>query len=382
MKNHTKKTNLSQDIIDKLNKESSKCISCKLCMDNCPMLNQFCDTPKDLLKEIATDKKVDNIIPYSCALCGYCKKVCPQNIDLGEMLLTIRKHIVKENKSIPKDIKHLAIEMHQKNGFSKIFSAPIRGKKKESDTVFFPGCSLMAYSPHIVMKTYDYLKEKIPGIGIMSKCCGNPTHVMGNTTKFSKYHSDIQYELEKEGITKIIVACQNCYNTIEKNSTNIKVISLWEVIAKEKIPSKLINIGDKIDIRFAIHDPCPTRNYPRVHQAIREIIRQLNLKTKEFEYSKEKTLCCGSGAMLGVTNNKLALKQMKKRANQTNQTHIVTYCEECVESMTKGGKNSIHILDLLFNDDIFNYDSLSQIPQSTIRKWANRYKMKKIIDKI
>lgn len=370
---------IPEDIIKKIEKEECKCIGCRLCMKNCPMLEAFCDSPKELLKDLKNSKEADITLPYSCALCNYCTTVCPKDVDLKDIFYDLRAHIVNTEDSPPKELGYNAVKFHQNNSFSKLFSTDIKElSNNETKRVFFPGCSLSSYSPEIVMKTYDYLREKLPGIGIALKCCGNPTHAMGERERFNELYSGVKDEFEENEVDEVIVACLNCYNTIKRNSKNLKVISLWEVISEYGVPKEKKDYYKFLYKEFSIHDPCPTRNEDRIHDAIRDILNQLGIKVVEMEFNRRNTLCCGSGAMIGVTSKDLALKQREKRANQSESDYIVTYCEECVESMKQGGKKSIHILDLLFNDNI--EEKFDQEYINTINKWLNRYKTKRRIN--
>ena len=56
------------------------------------------------------------------------------------------------------------------------------GKLKGTESVFFPGCSLSLNSPHLVKKSFSFLQEQFPGIGILTGCCGAPTHLIGEQT--------------------------------------------------------------------------------------------------------------------------------------------------------------------------------------------------------
>jgi Fe-S oxidoreductase len=351
-------------------------------MKNCPMLEAFCDAPKELLRNILKEKEIDPKIPYSCALCGYCTQVCPRGVDLKEDFLALRKHIVNVNKGVPNSLKAGAVKLHQAHSFSKRFTAMAQSDKHEHKRrIFFPGCSLMAHSPQIVMKTYAYLKERLGSIGILLKCCGNPTYTMGEENKFIKYYGGLQQDFRQMQVKEVIVACQNCFQTIGRNSADIKITSLWEVIGRMGVPNEVKDIGRDIPISFALHDPCPTRNERRIHEGIRRIVDELGIQIEEFPFAKDKTLCCGSGAMIGVTNPALAANQMKKRAQQANSEYILTYCEECVESMKRGGKKSIHILDLLFDEEVYKNFEFDQASKSTLQKWINRYKGKRMIEK-
>lgn len=363
-------------------KEKEKCVGCRLCMDNCPMLNQYCSSPAELLVKIVENQEVDEIIPFSCALCGYCTQVCPKQVDLNQVFLNLRMDIVKINKGVPKSIPNIAVKFHQKNSFSNLFTTDVNViSENKMKRLFFPGCSLTAYSPDLVMKIYDYLRCKMPGTGIVLNCCGNPTYSMGDIKTFNKYYSKVQRIFKICEVEEIIVACPNCYNTIGENSPGLKVISLWDIIAKAGISEDKVDKGRKVSTIFAIHDPCSTRGNTHIHDSVRKITKELGLKIKEMEFSKERTLCCGSGGMLGVTNSNLALKQMNKRANQTKQECIISYCQECVESMKRGGKKSIHILDLIFGNEIYLANEFNQKDISVFKKWCNRYIAKMKIDR-
>ena len=373
-----RRIDVSKKNIDKIKLESEKCVGCNQCLKGCPMLEKFCDSPGKLLNKIIEEKQIDYQIPYSCFLCGYCTMSCHKNVDLAELFLSLREDIVKETKGkLPKELGYNKVKFHQKSSFSKIFSTDIENPSNESSTIFFPGCSLMGYSPDVVEKTYRYLRSNINGLGIYLTCCGKPTHSMGYTKDFNRYYNDLRDEFNNKKIKKVITACSNCFNTIKDNSKDIEVISLWEVIDRIGVPKNIKGRGKNIEATFSIHDPCPTRNERELQDSIRNILKDIELKVNEMNFSKEKTLCCGSGGMTGVTNITLAQHQMKKRANESKEEYIVTYCEECVESMKRGGKKSLHILDLLFNEDI--YSRLDQQQISIMKKWTNRYKGKKLL---
>lgn len=354
--------------------EEQKCIGCNACMKGCPMLNKFCDSPKDLLKSLQEEKTFNYKLPYSCMLCGYCTKVCPKEVDLKQLFLELRKDTVDQNEGkLPKELNISAVELHQKFSFSDLFTSDI--KNLQSDTIFFPGCALLSYSTEIVENTYKYLREKIPGIGIYNKCCGKPTNFIGKEKQFKEYFSILENEFKAKNVKRVITGCQNCFMTISDTTETVEVISLWETLSYFGIPESKKGIGKNLDQKFTIHDPCPTRNVNVIHESIRDIISQLELKSQEMKNNRGNTLCCGSGGMVFVTQADIAKAHAERRATESNTDHIITYCQECVESMRKGGKNSFHILDVLFNEE---FENMNQKNNSTIKKWINRYKSKNI----
>lgn len=354
----------------KILEREQKCTGCKACMKGCPMLHEFCKSPDSLLRELLEKREYDYNLTYSCMLCGYCTKVCQFGVDLKALFLELRRDAVNETKGrLPRKLKTNTVDFHQKFSFSNIFTTDIQGPS--SNVIFFPGCSLIAYSPEMVYAIYKYLNERLKGIGYYNKCCGKPTVFMGKEDKFKEYYSLLEKEFNSRGVKKIITACQNCYMTLGENSPDIEVVSLWEVLAEIGVPRANIDC----DISFTIHDPCPTRNVDSIHASVREIMEELGLRYNEMRLNRGETLCCGSGGMVSTTQNHISRKHMERRANESSGEYIITYCQECVESMRRGGKKAFHILDLLFNED---FKGMKQENQGTLKKWLNRYRGKKL----
>lgn len=243
--------------------------------------------------------------------------------------------------------------------------------------VFIPGCSLPSYNPEAVKKTLEFLQEKLPGTGAILKCCGKPTKALGQVDKFKERYSEFQAEIDKLGAEEIIVACQSCYLTMSANSPNQKVISLWSIFPELGLPEEAKGIGKDSDITFAIHDSCSTRDREDIHDGIRWIMKELGYKTEEPPHTKENTKCCGFGGMIVPANPDLAQRVMNKRTEEVESDYMVTYCAACRESMVKGGKKAVHILDLIFGGKWDSNREFPGVPSNPIKGWTNRYKSKR-----
>ncbi|SJZ37528.1 FAD-dependent oxidoreductase [Selenihalanaerobacter shriftii] len=115
-------------------RESKRCLQCecKLCMQECVMLNDYCESPKDLFAKIIENEDVDPIIPYSCNMCSQCTIVCPKEFPIKMKFMKIRKDMVKANDGKSPMKGHNAIEMHQFLGFSWLFNTAKSAKDKGS----------------------------------------------------------------------------------------------------------------------------------------------------------------------------------------------------------------------------------------------------------
>ncbi|WP_432663060.1 (Fe-S)-binding protein [Wukongibacter baidiensis] len=248
--------------------------------------------------------------------------------------------------------------------------------------VFIPGCSLPSYNPEAVKKTLEHLQNKLPGTGAILKCCGKPTKALGQVDKFKERYKEFQDEVDRVGAEEIIVACQSCFLTMSEYSPNQKVISLWELLPQIGLPEEVVGIGKNSDIVFAIHDSCPTRKQTSIHDGIRWIIKELGYKIEEPPHTRENTRCCGFGGMVVPANPDLALRVMKRRTAEIESDYVVAYCAACRESMVKGGKKTVHILDLIFDGPWDSKSQYPEVPGSPITSWANRYKSKRNINKV
>jgi NADPH-dependent glutamate synthase beta subunit-like oxidoreductase len=113
-------------------KEASRCLSCecRLCMQECVMLNDYCHCPKDIFEKVLETGEIDPIIPYSCNMCSQCTLVCPKDFKIKDRFMDMRKEMIKANNGKSPIKGHKAIEMHQMFGFSKLFNTTRPAKAK------------------------------------------------------------------------------------------------------------------------------------------------------------------------------------------------------------------------------------------------------------
>lgn len=338
---------LSKKSRELLSGVENECIECMKCVQNCVMLTKYVPSPKKMNTEMMNKE-----IPFSCQLCGHCQSVCPKDIDLKQVFHQCRIDGISQRM-----INTSTIDWHQRNSFSKLFTTkPMKVKR-----VFFPGCSLSGSKPNLVKEVYDMIKDD--HMDIWLNCCGNPTLTLGKTNVFDKQLIKLDEMINRKEIKEIIVACQNCYKVFSDH-LDIKVTSVYELINTldiEKLPNST---------KMALHDPCPTRYEIHIHDAVREIMQKLGIEIEEFEYSREKTKCCGAGAMVKVLNKDVALTQMNRRAEEVTSNSIMTYCQECVDSLSVGGKKTYHLLDVVV------HGIREEAAVSTIKHWTNRLILK------
>ncbi|MFC1869746.1 FAD-dependent oxidoreductase [Chloroflexota bacterium] len=340
--------------------EAERCLSCecKLCVKDCEFLQLYCQTPKELAEKFnAGYFREKPVIPYSCNLCELCKEVCPEDLCSGDMCLEIREKMVGEGIGpLP---PHQFVRRDQEYATSDAFALSIPGSKDgNSEWAFFPGCALSAHSPELVINVYHYLREKLPGTGIILRCCGAPTHCLGDHPNFKGMVDELEAEVKKMGASGLILACADCYRTIKRNAPGLKLKSVYEVILEQGLPegAKAATPGT-----FSLHDSCTARDEPELMASVRALVQKMGYRIEEMEYSREKTRCCGAGGMIPYVDPKLFSKLAKRRADEAPYD-LLTFCAACRETFASVGKPSVHILELIFNPEWA--ESLRKPPQT------------------
>lgn len=322
---------------------AAKCIECGQCTDECDFLTAYGKTPKELANEALNTSFSDNpVLPYSCNICGYCQKLCPENLDIGLMMMEARKNLVSERIG-PLPGHKPAVE-GQEFYLSDNFRIVSAGKGAEScDAVFFPGCALSAYSPDLVKATYSHLTAQYSNLGIVLGCCGGPSELIGKTDYANRIIGKLEQDIKRLGASEIIVACPYCYKRLSKQLADVKPVTLYNVLSETgaKFPEKVNNT-------YTIHDPCSARGQPEIQDAVRSLISKAGYNIEEHTHTRDNTHCCGMGGMVFLANAGVGAAKTERTIRESSHD-LVTYCATCRDIFSGQGKKCVHLLDLLFS---------------------------------
>ncbi len=186
--------------------------------------------------------------------------------------------------------------------------------------VYAPGCSLLVYKPHLAEKIRDFLN-----VPMHTTCCQHAPGLPAGT--------------------QVVNNCPGCGEHFEHSYPKTSTISLWELLAE----SQTFPFPDYGGVSMAIHDACPARSEPQVHDAVRKVLARMNIHVVEPQNTREKSVCCGDNFMGRLPLEEVKV-QMKKRADEMPCDDVIVYCVSCINSMRIGGKRPRHIVDLLFEE--------------------------------
>jgi len=326
--------------------EASRCMQCdcELCMNACEMLSNYNKKPHRMSSEAAMDLQSTIISSrrmvretYSCNLCGYCKSICPESVDLEDLLQYSRTDRIKVGSYPPAfhDYWMREMDFNMTEGF---FASAPKGRSS-CECAFFPGCQLGASNPDYVLKSYIFLKNKYDA-GIIGDCCGAPAYWVGDEEKLKLNTAKIRQSWEEMGKPTLIFACATCETIFHKFLPEIKKLSLYELLAETE---EIKPIGLFKDA--AIFDPCNAREDHEMEKGVRVLAEKAGTDITELP---EKNRCCSYGGLIKVANPKLYDEMAENRASESEKPYIV-YCVNCREVFAGKGKECAHILDFVFN---------------------------------
>ena len=84
--------------------------------------------------------------------------------------------------------------------------------------------------------------------------------------------------------------------------------------------------------------------------------------------------------MIAAGDVGLGYEAMKKRAAESPCGTIVSYCASCRSAMRTGGRESLHLLDLVFGGDWTGRPTPP--PDRSLRSWLNRWRTKRLLGKV
>lgn len=190
---------------------------------------------------------------------------------------------------------------------------------------FNAGCAINVYKPQIAQKMFSLLKEHFGLVRYHDICCHhNPNLPQGST---------------------IINNCAGCDRRFRTLYQGINTITFWEVL--DSLPA--VKLPDWNGLNVSVHDSCAFRQKPQVHNAVRSILKKMNITITESEFCREKSICCGD-TFYGVLPDSQVIEAEKRRAAQMPAAKVVVYCIGCLRSLYEGGKQTLYLPDLIFGE--------------------------------
>jgi hypothetical protein len=329
--------------------EAARCLLCDCveCMASCEMLKRFRKDPHKIAVEVYNDMGVNPPFSmrtvarevYSCNVCGYCKSICPENVDMGALLQFSRAARMSAGVHPAALHDFWLREMDFASSEGSFVSAP-RGKET-CEYVFYPGCQLGASNPEYVLRSYEFLVGSYD-MGVFLGCCGAPAYWAGDEVRLRTNIEKIRQNWSGMGNPTMVFACATCEKVFKIFLPEIKRVSLYELLAEAGGVAPVQAFSEA-----AVFDPCAAREDGGMQLGVRKLAANAGVALEELH---EPNRCCGYGGHMRLANPTLYDEIARHRAEASAKPYIV-YCANCREVFAIRGKECAHILDMVFGLD-------------------------------
>ncbi len=339
------------------------CTECGRCRNECPAVKA--GTPLDpknfilslqaRMRNANTDKElIDGIVGkealWSCTTCGACAKVCPAQIPIPDLVVSMRRHLALEQGDFPEGLA-TALENTSSVGnpwgmdpgsrlkWAQDLDVPRAKPGEKYDVLYWVGCSA----------SYDRRAQKIAramveifraaGIkfAVMSeeRCHADFARRAGEEYLFQIAAAENIESINRYRFDEIVTACPHCFNTLKNEYPQFENAT-WPVTSHVQLIARLIKEG-KISpeqgdaASVTLHDACYLARYNKIGRDPREIMTALGKTMKETEKRGCNATCCGAGgAQIFMDRpariNVIRLKELKAAGGD----EIVVSCPHCM----------------------------------------------------
>lgn len=213
---------------------------------------------------------------------------------------------------------------------------------------FNPGCALSIYKPESENKVLEILYKYFGAVQLHKICCHHDPKLPSGST--------------------IINNCAGCDRRFRSMYDGVNTISIWEVLdSLDNLP-----LPDHTGLTLSVHDSCSYRPKPQVHAAVRSLLKKMNIKIIESQFSGTKSICCGDNFYPKLPVEKVNEFQ-KMRAAQMPCQDVAVYCVSCIKSMTIGGKTAHHMVDLLLNEPTDPQDTNLETYHDALQNYIDQH---------
>jgi Fe-S oxidoreductase len=346
-----------------------QCINCGICLNHCPVVaavgvDRFTG-PRSIAVELSRTppeywSTADKV--YLCTGCGTCREVCPNNVNIPEIVNLIRARIFKFRPDlVPKGLQEedMIIREHNlafkpwKDEEDKIDSRDMRLErlglpyipdivKVGAKVLFYPGCQAEEIAQEVREATkviLDHFEVDFTVLEDLS-CCGLPARLIGDDEKARELARILNDKITQMGVQKIVTTCAGCTSNLGEIAHRDKwVIPVYHIleflmdeIGLERLSNAFKEAKNPAEVAVAIHDPCHL-----IRHTSRQILDYAIQILKEIPgvavtSSQAHDSCCGGGGLVArhaPDVSRAVVQENLESIKKTSSNRVVTPCPLC-----------------------------------------------------
>ncbi|WP_377645484.1 heterodisulfide reductase-related iron-sulfur binding cluster [Oryzobacter terrae] len=326
------------------------------------------------------DAVIDADVLWSCTTCGACVEQCPVDIEHVDHIVDMRRYATLIESAFPAELGGLFKNLEGKGNpwgmgararldWAKDLPFPVKvlgqdvEKASDVEWLFWVGCA-GAYEDR-AKKTTRAVAELLDTAGVSfavlgdgETCTGDSARRAGNELLFQTLAAQNVETFGEFGVTKVVVTCAHCFNTIKNEYPAIggsyEVVHHTQLLNRLVREKKLVPVARPSDApgmstarnaastasTVTYHDPCYLGRHNGVYAPPRELIGALpGVELREMPRSKEKSFCCGAGGARMWMEEKLGTRINTNRTEEavaTGAERIAIGCPFCRVMISDG----------------------------------------------
>jgi Fe-S oxidoreductase/nitrate reductase gamma subunit len=335
---------------------------------------------------------VDNAIPeeavWQCTTCGWCVEGCPVLIEHVDSIVEIRRNLVLEESSFPKELNAAFRNMESAGNpwgqpksarldWAKGLEVPVLGRdvttadprgpapaegpwrtiygrrRKDGPILYWVGCAgaFDDRNRRVVRAMAQLLRQAAVPFAVLGSgetCSGDPARRAGNEYLYQMLAEENVATLsaahEQHGVQTIVASCPHCFNTIRNEYPQFGLSGV-EVIHHTQLLDSLVAQGRLVptehhDAVVAYHDACYLGRYNEVYDEGRRVVASVpGQEVAEMELHHRKGMCCGAGGARMWMEEREGQRINHRRVEHalaTEATAIATACPFCLIMLRDG----------------------------------------------
>jgi len=317
------------------------CYKCGGCTSICPVSSSGFK-PHKFIAEMSLGIEGGGEV-WRCLTCRECMEVCPQGVDIPEVVRGRRVHdlnVPVAHKGIFQSLFRLGAEnapLVDRSGW--LSESAKEGKYGEKgDVLFFIGC----------LPVWDlYFKEDLgfdgktmfdsalvlfnrmgiePMVVDDELCCGHDARWAGDEETFNRLKELNKAKFNELGVKEIVTICPECAKTLKQdyNLEGIEVKHLAEILSESNLEFK------QLDKPMTYQDSCRMGRYLRLFDEPRAVLSKMG-ELSEMPRNREYALCCGVSGWVSCDpfSKKIRYDRLAEAENTAKGGYLVTPCQKC-----------------------------------------------------